>query len=555
METSQLQSAPRPASSKASPLKQHPVLPALPPNPVDATQTIFLKHPSARLSSSPASSPRIVDPSPKRRGSVHPAMSETMERGLVPGADFFDDGSSDSEWEDSEGDVTQMSPTSEGPGLRSLVHDANEKDASVGRGRSRERSTITALPSFPLPVHDSGLGIEYDEADGEQASSPLDSKGPKRARQMSLRRLNMNNVRLVQTRSSAGTPRDSLQSYDSDSASAIADLAKPFTFPDPRHSKDSPTALPQSSSLHKHHRRNTSDSMIADSIINAHVTTMRALESLNLSPTSSVSAPHGHTYLHSATTTTDVPKAASSLSTSRHVTLSPLSTAGSNRPAHLPGHYIKNSYLFTAKKEFPKPKSRPRQRGMHPGVHARQTEEYARLDSSRGDGEVQTPYDDRKGKHVLGLVTSAGDIDLRSRLERNQSAQGLARSRTDSGTESSESVVWVSVRKRTWGKSKAVDFDDKFFAERLRAAQRELAGSWARRMFSARKLDCIQLCQTNVWSGTTPPTTQSVNGCRSAASGLLAVGAGTDESRALFSESSLMGLYKRPATGKARYTW
>jgi hypothetical protein len=111
-------------------------------------------------------------------------------------------------------------------------------------------------------------------------------------------------------------------------------------------------------------------------------------------------------------------------------------------------------------------------------------------------------------------------------------------------------VVWLSLERRTWRKSnsggdgklvnvmvpkdftsspergekkfslsKEVDFDDKFFAERLRAAHRELAGSWFRRTFSARKLRSIRLGQTHTWSGAaaTQQPGRSV-------SGLLAVG-------------------------------
>jgi hypothetical protein len=498
-----------------------------------------------------------------------------MQRGVTPGADFFDDGSSDSEWEDSEGDFTQTFTAGEDHGMRSLVHNMNGTKISTGRGRSRQRSTITALPSFPLPVHDSGLGTDYDD----QASSPLDGKGASRARQMSLRRLNKDNVRLVHTRSSGDTPRDSLRSNDSDAASAIGEVAKPYPFPNLRHSDDTPRPLPQSPTFQGRHRRNTSESMIADSIINAHVMTMRALESLN-SPTGSISHPPGQSYLHSATTT-DFPKSAS-LSTSRHVTLSPVST---DRPAQPPAHFVKTPYPFTAKKEFPKPKSRPRQKGSHPGLDGRDAEEYARLDSAYGEEEVKDPHDDRKGKHVLGLVAIGGEFDLRSRLGRIESAQGLIRSCAGSGREGAEGVVWLSLERRTWRKSssggdgklvnvvvpkdfttsspergekkfslsKEVDFDDKFFAERLRAAHRELAGSWFRRTFSARKLRSIRLGQTHTWSGAaaTQQPGRSV-------SGLLAVGEGmehTSDTRSPFTEESLMKLYRKPVTGKARYTW
>jgi hypothetical protein len=101
--------------------------------------------------------------------------------------------------------------------------------------------------------------------------------------------------------------------------------------------------------------------------------------------------------------------------------------------------------------------------------------------------------------------------------------------------------------------SKEADFDGKFFAERLRAAHRELAGSWFRRTFSARKLRSIQLQQTNTWSGA--PATQQPE---RSVSGLLAVGEGiehTSDTRSPFTEESLMKLYRKPVTGKARYTW
>jgi hypothetical protein len=144
--------------------------------------------------------------------------------------------------------------------------------------------------------------------------------------------------------------------------------------------------------------------------------------------------------------------------------------------------------------------------------------------------------------------------------------------------------VWLSLERRTWRKSssggdgnlvkvvvpkyfttsspergekkfslsKEVDFDDKFFAERLRAAHRELAGSWFRRTFSARKLRSIQLQQTSTWSGA---ATQQPG---ISVSGFLAVGEGmehTSDPRSPFAEESLMKLYRKPVTGKARYTW
>lgn len=560
--TQTMQTSPQ-SFSRVSPLKQNPVSPLYPPTTPDATQTIFLNHPSARISSSPASSPRIIDPPPARRGSVHPTMSKTMEHGIKPGADFFDDGSSGSEWEDSEGDLTQSFHEVEGLGLGSLEHGLKSSDNRVSRGRSRERNGMTALPSYhALPVHiDSGLGI----------SSPVDSKGTRRARPMSLKRLGKEDVQVIHNRSSGGTPRstgtprDSLRSNDSDTASPVAELRTPFQVTRP----EQVAIRPRSNSYQGHHRRNTSESMLADSIINAHATTMRALEALNVSPTRSASNPPNRTFFHS-TTSSDFPRF-TSFTNSRHITMSPLSTMDHDRPAHLPGHFIKTPYPFTAKKEFPKPKQRPRQ------------SELTRLDSGH-DGQAHQHFDANKGKHVLGLPTSGGDVDLRSRLERNEDAQGVIRSRAGSGIESQESVIWLSLQRRgpmrtngTWmhrrlvridvpssltvsspdhmgkrGRPKGdVEFDDKIFAERLRAGHRQLAGNWFSRAFGARKLRYIQLSRTSVWSG----IVMQDSGVE--VSGLLAVNDGIDgsDSRSPFTEDGLMKLYCSPKAGQARYTW
>lgn len=564
MESTQtIQTSPQ-SLSRVSPLKQNPVSPLFPPTTPDATQTIFLNHPSARISSSPASSPRIVDPPPARRGSVHPTMSKTMERGMNPGADFFDDGSSGSEWEDSEGDLTQSFPAVEGLVLGSLLHGLESSEDRVSRGRSRERDGMTALPSYhALPGQiDSGLGI----------SSPVDTKGTRRARPMSLRRLGRDDVQVIHNRSSggtprsAGTPRDSLRSNDSDAGSPVAELRTPLQVTRPEQA----AMRPRSNSYQGHHRRNTSESILADSIINAHVTTMRALEALNVSPARSAPDSRNLTFLRS-TTSSDFPRF-TSFTSSRHINLPPLSTVEGDRPAHLPGHFVKTPYPFTAKKEFPKPKQRPRQ------------PELARLDSGYDDG-VQQNYDANKGKHVLGLPTISGDIDLRSRLERNEDAQGVIRSRAGSGTESKESVVWLSLHGRSpiWtsgrytrrklvridvpsslavsspdhigkkGRPRGdVEFDDRIFAELLRAGHGRLAGRWLFRTFSARKLRYIQLGQKSVWSGTV--TQDSEFGV----SGLLAVGEGIDgtsDSHSPFTEDGLMKLYRSPKTGQARYTW
>ncbi|KAH7081528.1 hypothetical protein BKA63DRAFT_210726 [Paraphoma chrysanthemicola] len=574
MDTTQTQKTARPPSTKLSPLNQHPIASGLTPSSPIVTQTIFLEHPSAKLSSSPASSPRIIDPSPMRRGSVHPTMSDTMERGVTPGADFFDDASSDSDWEDSEGDVTQTFSEADHQGLRSLVHGIYDGIDGTSRGRSRERSNVTALPLFKQPpAAHSGIGISTD---GMHSGGPVDENGTKRARQVSLQRLDKESVRVVHNRSSTGTPRDSLRSSISlsDNGAPFPDLPGFFS-----EKLASSVGSPRNTSFQSRHRRNTSDSVIAGSIIDAHVMTMRALESLDRSPSGILNEPNDRTF----------PKL-SSFTNNRHMKLSPLQIKSAERdaerPAHLPDHFIKTPYPFTAKKEFPKPKSRPRQ---HDGMESPYSVDgFTRLDSGYGDGEdlERKEYDDGKGKHVLGLAASDGRYDLRSRLERNEDAQGVIRSRAGSGTEGSECAVWLSLQRQPWrrnfhaqqakrlvkitvpanlttssfdrehksrGYPETLDFDDQFLAQRLQVGYRTLSGNWFQRTFSARQLDEIRLGQVSTWSGTLPQSPSS-----SRTPGLLASGAGIDidpDTRSPFTEESLMKLYHRPTTGKARYTW
>ncbi|KAF2819836.1 hypothetical protein CC86DRAFT_471913 [Ophiobolus disseminans] len=555
--TTQTQASPRTPSAKLSPLKQHPVISDLHTAP-DATRTIFLNHPSARWSSSPASSPRIVDPSPVRRSSVYPALSDTMQKGLELGADFFDDGSSGSEWEDSEEDMTQTLSDNDGLGLRS----------NASRGRSRRRSGMTALPPFKQPpARHSGMDARADE----NLPSPVDAHGGRRARPISLRPLSKDNVHVVHN-SRGGTPRNSLRSSISVTSTTAAGRPKSITDANCAHTKS-----PKKDNIPGRHRENTSESVLADSIINAHVRTLIALESLNLSPSSSLMDPNSKLFPQRPSFTDE-----------RHIKLSPNATTSADdhdRPAHLPSHLVRTPYPFSTPKEFPKPKSRPRSHGVSEGPHSGDTHGFVRLDSAYGEGVEKKEYTDRKGKHVLGFMASEGEYDLRSRLERNEDAQGIIRSRAGSGRKNSESAIWLSLeRKSCWrahsdqqprklfkvtvpcslttsgpgpesskDSPDTLDFDDMFLAQRLRAAHAYLAGNWAQRTVSARTLRSISLAQVGTWSGVSAPRCVAPT-----TSGLLAIGAGLDadaESHSPFTEDSVMALYRHPSSGKARYTW
>jgi hypothetical protein len=511
-----------------------------------------------------------------------------MEIGLQPGADFFDDGSSDSGWEDSEGEVTHAFPEdTKGLGPGGFTHGMRDRNHASSRGRSKERSILTALPPFhQLPKQRSLFDTTMDD---DTWLSSLIGKRPERAREVSLRQLSRDSVRIVHNRSNVGTPRGSIRSNTSSTQAAFSGLPKVF-----QNSNDGSVDMARSERPQGRMRRNTSDSIIAGSVIDAHVRTMRALESLNDSPSGGLSNSESRTFAPSSTMT-DFPKF-SSFTNDRHITLSPLSTkrAGRNRdnrdrdrPPDLPNYFIRTPYPFTARKEFPKPNSRPRQR--------RGPDSLDRLDSGYddddedgdgdGDGDSQKEYNDRKGKHVLGLISSRGQYDLRSRLERNEEAQGIVGTRSGSLKEREESSIWLSLQRQHYrqaqdkqhsqglvkvtissnltvtnpiygrkGKGNAitVDFDDQYFAEQLRDGYRKLSGNWFQRNLSARKLKEIRLGHINTWSGTySQPSTQ-------ATSGLLAAGVGIDmanDTKSPFTETSLMNLYHYPPYGKARYTW
>lgn len=212
-----------------------------------------------------------------------------MERGIQPGADFFDDGSSDSDWEDTEGDITHTFSDIDGLGLGSFMHGTRERAHGCSRGRSRERSILTALPPFrQLPSQRSTMAMSMD---GESLSNTPNGKRTERAREVSVRRLSKDSVRIVHNRSSHGTPRGSIRSNAS--STNVLFGALPRLYPT---TSDLSTELPRAYRAEGRHRRNTSDSIIAGSIIDAHVMTMRALESLNDSPSRNLTKPTSRTF-------------------------------------------------------------------------------------------------------------------------------------------------------------------------------------------------------------------------------------------------------------------
>ncbi|RYO53501.1 hypothetical protein AA0116_g10182 [Alternaria tenuissima] len=627
MDTGQPPSTLTPIGLRFDPLRQHPVNPAVPvilsgPGPnTTSTRTIFLNHPFERLSPILTSSPRIVEADSERRSSVYLDVREidTMHNRLIPGTDFFDDCSSESDSGASAALLARTCTDTPELGHRSQPHTIDNDDRSVPRGRSRHCRTTTALSNVTsLPVnssHYSGFNEEYTAG----VVVMEDGDAPSHVRKMSLTRLNRENVRLVDgrsIRSSIDSPRQSIfNGYNNSSlpvspaypASALAAIFLASATSRDRvceNGEDTLTPLPQSPTFwNGYHQRNasdgdsSSDSVLADSIINAHVHAMRALEALSADPKSNEDLERsggkgvekveaGRSYLNSGTTTS-WPKSVTSLSANRQARLSALST-GSMTPKQgqeaRGGHDCATSPYVNGTNPFATPlpdtalsfpamgytcDSNPLPNFSLPAFNPsiRSTEDYARFDSactsifpeevaSYLPGKPKTAYNARKGKHVLGLVTTSVErLDLRSRRERNESAQGLIRSqaelgdgkgRKDSSARQSAGglVIWVGMKRWTWkmrnetgggrgandepGQTKLeeivvpskpldsdaddekqayryryprlnsadTDFDDAAFAERLRSANRQLLGQSFG--FSARTLRGIQFGRRNV---------------------------------------------------------
>jgi hypothetical protein len=627
MDTGQHPSTLTPIGLRFDPMRQHPVNPAVPvilsglgPN-TTSTRIIFLNHPFERLCPILASSPRIVEADSKRRSSVYLDVREidTMHSRLIPGTDFFDDCSSESDSGASAASLARTCTDTPELGHRSQPHTINNDHRSVPRGRSRHRRTTTVLSNVTsLPVNSS----DYSGFNEEHTAGVVvmeDGDAPSHVRKMSSMRLNKKNVRLVDgrsIRSSIDSPRQSIfNGYNNSSlpvspaypASALAAIFLASATSRDRvceNGEDTLTPLPQSPTFRNgYHQRNasdgdsSSDSVLADSIINAHVHAMRALEALSADPKSNENLERsggkgvekveaGRSYLNSGTTTS-WPKSVTSLSANRQIRLSALST-GTVTPKQgqesRRGHDCAASPYVSGTNPFatplpdtnlsfpaigytcdPSPLPNFSLPASNPSI--RSTEDYTRLDSactsifpeevaSYLPHKPETAYNARKGKHVLGLVTTSVEgLDLRSRRERNESAQGLLRSQAEpgdgKGTKDSSArqsagglVIWVGIKRWMWkmrnetgrgrgandeiGQTKLeeivvpskplhsdaddekqgyryryprhnsvdTDFDDAAFAERLRSANRQLLGQSFG--FSARTLRGIQFGRRNV---------------------------------------------------------
>ncbi|KAK3208050.1 hypothetical protein GRF29_96g1242361 [Pseudopithomyces chartarum] len=475
-----------------------------------------------------------------------------MVQGNQLGTDFLDLSSDDdSDWVDE--NATRDFEEVEGLSNRTSGGTFEGKDED--RRRDKESEYLTALPPFnQIPAHDSAT---------DELSTPV-RRPPSQARQLSVKRYDR--AAVVHNR---GSPRSSLLSEASSDA-----MPQPLNVPRTLSQNLDGVELEfgQSNSSQAAHQRTPSEveSIRMNAFLNAHYATLHAIDSQQNSP------PGQNLSFPESTRDGGVSEGKQG----KHIRLlSPIQTTHEpDRPAHLPSHFIKTLYPFTAKKEFPPPKTRPR----------------------AAWAEATPEHESNKGIHILGIANDS-EYDPRTRLERNIDAQGLTRYPPDpivnptkqerwnsarSTNSARESVIWLSLRRnsRLSGvadrleqitipddliKSEAkaqpsptfkpevrhisVDFDDMYFAQELRSAYRKLAGPRVLRMISARKLMYIRLSQISAWSGSYIPL-----GLHEEAGTLLAAGGGLDtlsDSSSPFTEHGLLDIYRRPKGGKVRYTW
>ncbi|RII19135.1 hypothetical protein CUC08_Gglean001798 [Alternaria sp. MG1] len=598
---------------------------------------------------------------------------DTMHSRSTSATDFFDDCSSESDSGASAALLARTCTDTPELGHHSQPHTINNDDRSVPRGRSRHRRTTTVLSNVTsLPVNSSDYsGFNEEHTAGVIVMEDGDASS--HARKMSLTRLNKENVRLVDgrsLRSSIDSPRHSIfNGYNNSSfpvspaypASALAAMFSASAISRDKvreNGEDTLTPLPQSPTFRNgYHRRNasdgdsSSDSVLAASIANAHVHAMRALEALSADSKSNENLERsggkgvekveaGRSYLNSDTTTS-WPKSVTSLSANRQIKLSALSTGTVTHKRGQEarrGHdcaaspYVNETNPFATPlpdtilsfpamgytcdsnrlPNFPLP-------AFNPSI--RSAEDYARLDSactSNFPEEVasylpskpETAYNARKGKHVLGLVTTSVEgLDLRSRRERNESVQDFIRSQAEPGDgkgrknssarqSAGNLVIWVEMKRWTWkmrnepdrgrggndelGQAKLeeivlpskpldsnaddekqgyryryprlnsvdTDFDDAAFAERLRSANRQLLGQSFG--FSARTLRGIQFGRRNVCC--IPSIYHTGHERRGSADKRTTSSAQLPQP----SETHLLALYRNPAIGFKKYmvaTW
>lgn len=537
---------------------QEPLVP-LPETPLSPPPGLLFSHPpSVRLSSSPASSPRIVGSPPTRTQSIHPETGSLLPPGPQGEGetDFLSLSSDDdSGWEDDDGTRDLSDVERGGNRVSAATFESTRSEEWEERGRKRQSQYLTALPAFSPPAHDSAM-------EDVPSSTSAARRPPSQARQLSLKRYSRINV--VHNR---GSPRSSILSTGSSDV-----VPRPLNVSRTVSQNVEDAGPRPSDETHRRYQGSTSEteSIRMNAFLNAHYATLHAIDSQPNSP-----LPAHFSFSHST------PR---SFSAHRHIKLvPPLRTDGvdhehdPDRPPHLPAHFIKTPYPFSPRKEFPPPKTRPRTElyvgpggDVEKGGHGQggMQDGYERAPSAQGLLPRGSPHSRSPAKHERWNSSrstgSACESTIWLSLARNRSRAEprLVPLAIPSSLATSHAQVHGSPPyKPRLRLDPPADYDDAHFARDLRAAHARLVGSRVLRWFSARKTYSVRLARVSAWSGSSISPYSPKSGIFSSEGGapslLLAYDGlhASAEETLPFTEDALFALYRSPKSGSARYTW
>ncbi|KAF2495083.1 hypothetical protein BU16DRAFT_617952 [Lophium mytilinum] len=542
---------------------------------------------NSRLSSSPASSPRVVEGSIGRKQSIHPEMERSIQTSMSPGANFFDDSSDD----ELPMDLHQMSQDAHATANSSGERRAEGKD--LGHATIYHHDDIPSTPSLT-----------------SLNTSPI------QARHMSIHRPGPSRLVTTTTPRNSGSYTESAsRSPTSPSALALPyslDLSLPFTNEqDPilsahaitmraletRHSNEAgsgekrPATGRTMSLQHQQYTPSRDTPQRPARSRSRSPTHNRNIDIASLTYTFSPHAPlppprskHSRpTHLHSRTRSQSAP-AHEMAKKSRNMKLQiqpPGPPPNHERPKDLPAHFIRTPYPFSPHKTFPKPRGvqrsashptplsadRVRVRGHKHSFreHSSNTKKSSRGglgSNSRSDATAASgDSGGKQGESVLylSLTKRAGkmanktaEIAIPASLTLQVVQRGRDKGLWVGGKRVGEGVKSPRAAEREF---ETLDFDDEVLATQLREGYRKMVGPWWRRWGSARGLGTVEVGVWSGWSGGISTYAGGESGLRGgsrAGAGRLLAARDTSNT---FSEAKLWELYWSPKTGKARYAW
>ncbi|KAF2807672.1 uncharacterized protein BDZ99DRAFT_572579 [Mytilinidion resinicola] len=528
---------------------------------------------NSRLSSSPASSPRVVEGSIGRKQSIHPEMERSIQTSMSPGANFFDDSSDDE---------LPMS-------LHQLSQDAQASANSSGDDGAEE----TDFEPASFYHHD---GIPSTPSLTSLNISPIQDHRPGPSRL----------VTTTTPRNSGSYSDPTSRSPTSPSAPALPyslDLSLPFTSEqDPilsahaitmraletRHSNEAgsggkkPVACRRMSLQHQQQSQHPPARNIPQRPARSRSRSPSHNHNINIASLTSAFSPHAPfppTLPTNSRTRSQSAPAHEAAKKSRNTKLKiqpPLPPRPHERPKDLPAHFIRTPYPFSPHKTFPKPRGVQRSANHPTPLSAdrvrvrghkhsfRDASSNSKKPSRRRFGSNARPdatatsaqAGGKKGESVLylSLTRRAGrtasrtaEIAIPASLTLQVVQRGRDKGLWVGGRRVGEEVKNPRAAEREF---ETLDFDDEVLARQLREGYRKMAEPWWRRLGSARGLGRIGVGRWDGWSGSDGWGDEEERDL--GRGGRLLAARDTSDT---FSEAKLWGLFQNPRTGKARYAW